>query len=212
MSAPFSAPISTVSITAGGTSQVLLAAADGDTPRQTVIIQPQTEACLINWGGSTAGTQATGTLTAGTNPVNTETIAVNGVTFTFVTGASTSTNVHIGASKEATLAELAVVLNASANSSINVATYTVASAVLTVTYDAGGVTGNGFTLANSSGTVAITRSAATLTGGSDTVGGMALSLNQVAILNANDIPAIKGEIQVVSATTAAKIGVSYGAA
>ncbi len=67
MSAPFSAPISTVSITAGGTSQVLLAAADVDTPRQTVLIQPQTEACLINWGGATAGTQATGTLTAGTN-------------------------------------------------------------------------------------------------------------------------------------------------
>ena len=212
MAAPYSAPISTVSITAGGTSQVLLAAADVDTPRSTVIIQPQTEACLINWGGSVAGTQATGTLTAGTNPVNTETIAVNGVTFTFVSTASTATNVNIKASKELTMAEFAVVLNASANSSINVATYTVASAILTVTYDTGGVAGNAFTLANSSGTVAITRSAATLAGGSDTVGGMALSLNQVAILNANDIPAIKGEIQVVSATTAAKIGVSYGAA
>lgn len=209
MPAPFTPPMTTTSITAGGTSQVLMAAADVDTPRQSVIIQPQTEACLINFG-ATAGVQATGTLTAGANLVNTETIAVNGVTFTFVTGASTSTNVHIGATKELTMAEFAVVLNASANASVSVATYTVSDAVLTVTYDAGGATGNGFTLANSSGTAAITRSAATLTGGSDTVGGLVLATNQIAIFNAADFPQIKLDIYVTSATTAAKIATTYG--
>lgn len=108
---------------------------------------------------------ATGTLTAATNPLDTETIAVNGVTFTFVAGASTATNVNIKASKELTMVEFAVVLNASANGSITVATYTVVGAILTVTYDTYGTGGDAFTLANSSGSVAITRSAATLAGG-----------------------------------------------
>jgi hypothetical protein len=108
--------------------------------------------------------RATGTLTAGSNPADTDTIAVNGVTFTFVTGASTATNVNIKATKELTMAELAVVLNASVHASISVATYTVASAVLTVTYDTYGEVGNAFTLADSTGSK-ITRSAATLTGG-----------------------------------------------
>ena len=47
-----------------------------------------------------------GTLTFVTNPVAAETIAINGVTFTFVAGASTATNVHIGASKEETAANV----------------------------------------------------------------------------------------------------------
>ncbi len=198
--------VTVTSITAGGTSQILMAA---DNARQAVMIQPQTEACLINFG-ATAGTQATGTLTAGANLVNTETIAVNGVTFTFVTGASTSTNVHIGATKEDTMTNLAAVLNASANASISVATYTVDGAVLTVTYDAGGTTGNSFTLANSSGTAAITRSAATLAGGSNTVGGIVLTLNQITIFSTDTLPQIKGDIYVTSTTTGANISTTYG--
>lgn len=110
---------------------------------------------------------ARGTLTFVTNPVATETIAVNGVTFTFVAGASTATNVHIGVTKEDTALELVNVLNASANASVNVATYSVANGgtVITITYDTAGTGGNAFTLANSSGTVAVTRSASTLLGG-----------------------------------------------
>jgi len=203
--ADFTPSVTVTSITAGGTSQILMAA---DNARQAVMIQPQTEACLINFG-ATAGTQATGTLTAGANLVNTETIAVNGVTFTFVTGASTSTNVHIGATKEDTMTNFAAVLNASANASISVATYTVNGAILTVTYDAGGVTGNAYTLADSSA-AAVTRSAATLAGGSDTVGGIALTLNQITIFSADTLPQIKGDIYVVSATTGAKISTTYG--
>lgn len=206
MSAPYSAPFTTTSITAGGTSQVLMAAADVDTPRQSIIINPQTEACLINWGGATAGTQATGTLTAGANPAAAVTIAVNGVTFTFIAGASTATDVHIGADEDETMTNFAAVLNASANASISVATYSVVGAVLTVTYDAGGTTGNAFTLADSSGAGAVTRSAATLTGGSNTVGGLVIALNQIAELSC---PQAQGEIQVVSATTAAKISTTY---
>ncbi len=109
-----------------------------------------------------------GSLTFVTNPLNTETIVVNGVTFTFVTGASTATNVHIGATKEATALNLMEVLNASANGSITPATYSVnlaTPAVVNITYDTPGTAGNAFTLANSSGSVAVTRSAATLAGG-----------------------------------------------
>ncbi len=202
----FTPSVTTTSITAGGTSEVLLAA---DPARQTVFIQPQTEACLINFG-ATAGTQATGTLTAGANPAAAVTIAVNGVTFTFIAGASTATDVHIGADEDETMTNFAAVLNASANASISVATYSVAGAVLTVTYDAGGTTGNAFTLADSSGAGAVTRSAATLTGGSDTVGGVALATNASLSWGASDYPQIKNAIYVVSATTAAKVCTTYG--
>lgn len=108
---------------------------------------------------------ASGTLTFVTNPVATETIAVNGVTFTFVAGASGATDVHIGATKEDTALELVNVLNASASGSINVATYSVAyqGTVVNIVYDTPG-TGNSFTLANSSGTAAVVRSASTLLG------------------------------------------------
>jgi len=111
---------------------------------------------------------AIGSLTFVTNPVNTETIAINGVTFTFVTGASTTTNVHIGATKEDTASNLRGVLAVSANGSINVASYARHGGtpnVVNITYLTAGTPGNAYTLANSSGTVAVTRSGATLTGG-----------------------------------------------
>lgn len=110
---------------------------------------------------------ARGTLTFTANPVATETIDVNGVTFTFVAGASGATDVHIGDTKEDTAFNLMVVLNASANGSITVATYKndFDSPIVNIIYDTAGTGGNAYTLANSSGTVAVTRSAATLTGG-----------------------------------------------
>lgn len=120
---------------------------------------------------------ATGTLTFVTNPEAAETIAVNGVTFTFVAGASGATDVHIGSTKEDTALEFVNVLNASANASVNVATYSVeyGGTVVTITYDTAGTTGNSFTLADSSGTVAVTRSAATLAGGQAYGDGLAVN-------------------------------------
>lgn len=110
---------------------------------------------------------ARGTLTFNANPVATETIDVNGVVFTFIAGPSTATDVQIGDTKEETAFNLMVVLNASASGSITVATYSNAfdSPIVNIIYDTAGTGGNAFTLANSSGTVAVTRSAATLTGG-----------------------------------------------
>lgn len=167
------------------------------------MICPQSANSLVNFG-ATAGTQATGTLTAGANAVNTETIAVNGVTLTFVTGASTATNVHIGATKEDTMTNLAAVINASVNASLTVATATVSGAVITITYDMGGTDGNAYTLADSSGTAAVTRSGATLTGGSSTIGGWLMVANVPVVLDANQFPSIKNDIYIVSATNADK--------
>ena len=118
---------------------------------------------------------ARGKLTFNANPVAAETIAVNGVTFTFIAGASGATDVHIGANMFETAANLANVLNASGSGSINVATYSsVLDNVVNIVYDTAGTGGNAFTLANSSGTVAVTRSAATLTGGQSFGNGQAV--------------------------------------
>lgn len=113
-------------------------------------------------GGSAS--VATGTLTVGTNPSNNETIVINGVTITFKTVAGGPAEVQIGATTTATAFNLATVLNASTNPSLEAATYTSAGAVVTVTFGAPGTAGNAYTLANSSGGN-VTRSGATLAGG-----------------------------------------------
>lgn len=121
---------------------------------------------------SAAGSRATGSLTVAVNPSVAETLVVNGVTLTFIAGASTATDVHIGASAADTADNLAAVLAASLNVLLLPATYTAAGGIVSITYDVDGVVGNAFTLANSSG-ANVTRSAATLTGGVD---GIARSL------------------------------------
>ncbi len=116
--------------------------------------------------GSAAGSRATGTLTFNSQPAIAETIDINGVTYTFIAGASSGTDVNRGVDADTAAASLVAVLNASANVLINVATYTVVTNVVTITYDTDGTAGNGFDIFNSSGT-AVTASGATLTGGVD---------------------------------------------
>lgn len=122
--------------------------------------------------GTTGGTASTGSLTVGVNPSAAETIVINGVTFTFIAGASTATDVHIGADANETAANLAAVLSASVNAAITVASYSVVTNVVSITYTTAGVTGDTYTLADSSGGN-VTRSASTLTGG---VNGVSRSL------------------------------------
>ena len=110
------------------------------------------------------GGVATGFFTFSANPTNTQTIVVNGVTWTFVTSGATGTQTNIGVNLAATLTALAANLNASANSSINVASYTTSGGIyLIVTYKTSGTAGNSFTLAV--GTAPDTVSGATLSGG-----------------------------------------------
>lgn len=117
---------------------------------------------------SAAGSRATGSLTVNVNPSAAETLVVNGVTLTFVAGASTATNVHIGATAADTSDNLAAVLTASVNPLLTIASYTSAGGVVSITYDVDGVVGNTYTLAVSSGGNVL-RSGVTLSGGVDGV-------------------------------------------
>lgn len=114
---------------------------------------------------ATGGTKATGTILLGTNPTNGQTLIVNGATITFKTSATLASEVTIGASAAATATALNTVLNASTDPRIAGATYTVATATVTATYDVAGTEGNSFTLA--AGTSGATVSGAVLTGGAE---------------------------------------------
>lgn len=117
------------------------------------------------------GTRAGGGYTFGVNPTATDTIVFNGVTFTFIAGASTTTDIQIKGTLALTMVEAAAVLNASVNASVSIATYTATATGITVSFDAPGVGGNAYTLGTpTAGNV--TRTGATLTGGLDLVAGV----------------------------------------
>lgn len=210
MSADFTPSVQTATVTAGGTSEILVEASQ---VRSTLLVQPQTENCLINFG-ATAGVQATGTLTFDDNPANTETIDVNGKVFNFLTVVvDPATDIEIGADAEETRDNFIVVLNASTDAGVALATYSAttdgADPAVLVTADAGGVDGNAITLADSS-SAAVTRSAATLSGGSNTEGGILLQTNTINIIDAVQYPAVKQDVYILSATNSAKIAYLEG--
>lgn len=126
---------------------------------------------IIQNGGSgyapadtiTFGTKASGTYTFTANPTATQTIILNGVTWTFVTGTPAAAQTQIRSTVAQTLTALVTDLTASANAGINVANYTLNGLVLSITYKVIGTGGNGYTLA--AGTYGGSVSAATLTGG-----------------------------------------------
>lgn len=118
---------------------------------------------VLSIADSSLSVSASGTYTFTTNPTNTKTIILNGVTWTFVTTGATGPQTNIGVTTAATLAQLAIDLNASTISGINVASYSASPTVLTITYIAPGTAGNAYTLAvGSYGGVV---SGATLSGG-----------------------------------------------
>lgn len=127
---------------------------------------------IITNGGSgyalgdtiTIKTKANGTYTFTTNPINLRTIILNGVTWTFVTGAPVGNQTQIGATIADTLNSLVTNLNASAVPAISAATYTRTGLVLNIVHDTFGVAGNAYTLA--AGTYGGTISGGTLVGGS----------------------------------------------
>lgn len=115
-------------------------------------------------------TAATGTATFSANPAPSDVLTINGTAVTFVASAPTGSQVLIGATLPATLANLLTMLNASADTGLVKSTYGLAGSVLTITAsqtsNAGaqaGSGGNALTLAKTS--TAITVSAATLLGG-----------------------------------------------
>jgi len=83
--------------------------------------------------------------------------------WTFVTGTPSGAQTKIRSTVQDTVVALVNDLNASANASLNVATYNCTSLVLNITYDVIGTGGNAYTLA--AGTYAGAVSGATLSGG-----------------------------------------------
>jgi hypothetical protein len=115
----------------------------------------------INEGG---GVKATGSITLTTNPTASDTVVVNGVTFTFVSAVTAANHILIGSTAADTRATLLTALQGSSNPLVNAAVYTsLSTAGVTVTYKSSGIAGNAFTLAKTGS--AVTVSGATLASG-----------------------------------------------
>ena len=99
--------------------------------------------------------KATGSINFSAVPTAGDTVTVNGVTYTFIAGASAGTDINIKGSAALQATELAAVLNASVNANISVATYTANGAVVNVEYDTAGTGGNAFTLAENSSAIVV---------------------------------------------------------
>lgn len=110
-----------------------------------------------------SGTAATGSYNFSGQPANGDTITVNGVVFTFKTTPVDPTDIEIGATLADTLAAAVIVLNASSDFRVNVATYSEDDVSIDVAYDTAGTAGNTFSLAADGSTISVT--GATLTGG-----------------------------------------------
>lgn len=100
------------------------------------------------------------------NPANLDTITLNGTAVTFVAAGAVGNQVNIGADLAETLDDLLTFLEASADAQLVKFTYELAGAQLNLQAVATGAAGNALTLAEASAN--ITRSAATLTGGTGT--------------------------------------------
>lgn len=121
----------------------------------------------VDLAESVYGTQATGGYTFALNPSNTNTIDFNGVTFNFLdTVLDPTTDIDIKGTLALTMVELAVVLNASVDADVALATYTATATGISVLFDEPGVAGNAYTLDTANGGNS-TRTGAALTGGLD---------------------------------------------
>lgn len=145
-----------------------------------------------------AVTRSASTLTGGVGGiVEGETIAINGVTYTFSNFLFDDLYIPFGSSPVINALNIAAALNASQNPAINVATYSLPNVDvpgfcdIDIIYDTPGVGGNAFTLANSSNG-SITRSGATLTGGADSgiTEGETININGVVYTFDNDSGAL----------------------
>jgi len=146
---------------------------------------------------------ARGFIAFSANPTDGSTITLNGVAWTFKTTPVGANQTQIQATLAGTLVQLASDLNASANASLMVATYSANSTVLSVVYDTTGVGGNAYTLvagAGSNGTV----SGATLTGGT------ASGIDTITISNAGIYTALPGGgVMTQSATSGGGTGATF---
>ena len=126
---------------------------------------------------------ATGYIDFAANPSDLDTVALNGTTWTFVTGIASGNETQIQATATQTIDQLVTDLNASTDVNIDDATYSRPASTqrLLVTHDTVGATGNAFALAAS----AATASGTTLAGG---------GYDHVFASGAQDIPSYSIEV------------------
>lgn len=111
------------------------------------------------------GTAATGTILVATNPADGDTIVVNGLTLTFKTVPVASTDIPLGGSAAATASNLKTYLETHTFAALGDATYSVATATVTITAKVKGTAGNNYTLGAGTAGAKVTLSGAALTGG-----------------------------------------------
>lgn len=111
-----------------------------------------------------AGVKASGTVQMTSNQANNDTLTLNSVVITFKSSVTDPlTQVLIGGSIAATMANLQAFLNATVNAGLTVANYSTVDDELTIQYKTIGTGGNAYSLAQSA--AKFTLSGATLTGG-----------------------------------------------
>ena len=106
------------------------------------------------WDDAVPAAKAQGSITFHYVPNVGDKLTVNGVTFTFIAGASSGTDIHIEASVGAQAQTTATALNGSADAKVAAATYTAEvnrlngqpTGTVFVKHDTGGLVGNQFTL------------------------------------------------------------------
>jgi hypothetical protein len=128
------------------------------------------------FGNSATGLAASGWVTFSRNPVNNETMVINGATVTFVTGTPTGDQVKIGDTLGDTVYNAAKLMDGSATAGLAALTFAAdppvpvgggsGSDTILIQANTVGVAGNA--LAITSGPVGMTKSGATLAGGSAT--------------------------------------------
>ena len=111
----------------------------------------------------TTATNASGSIAFAANPSPSDTIALNGTVWTFVSGTPSGNETEIQATVTQTVDQLVDDLNASADAEIAKCTYSrpTSTQALVIVFDVAGPTGNAFTISAS----AAAASAPTLTGG-----------------------------------------------
>jgi hypothetical protein len=130
----------------------------------------------VGASGGQAGTPDIALLFSG-QPTANDTLTLNGTVFTFIAGASSGTNIQIGANIAATLANAVTRINAEAVGSL--ITASASSPTLTITSDTTGIANNNFTVSwafasatiNADGSGASTTGNRTLDGGTITLTG-----------------------------------------
>jgi uncharacterized protein DUF3383 len=118
---------------------------------------------VISSATTGAGVLASGTMTLTGQPSNLDTVTVNGIVITFVTGTPVGNQVLIGTTSALTAVNLNTFLTNSASANLLLMTYAVSGLVVTATAVSVGVAGNSLTLVKSCANM--TLSAATLLGG-----------------------------------------------